>query len=156
MKENSENNSSSSIISLEQIKEFSKERKTLKKTKLDLEILRKKSRNFRTIASKTKNLLFDSISKLAERISLKKRKRNVLFEQNPIENSKEVLISTEENQKPKVETIKISLNIVEYAPKIFDRLRKLDGVGFKELLESKLTLVFIHLFIYILVLWTYF
>ena len=137
MQENSEIESFTQIIDPEQLKEISKEKKTLKKTKLDLEVLRKKSRRFRKFATKTKNMLLESISKFASRISLKKAKSNVIDEinENPKENEKYLISKEDEDKKEKVETISISLNIVEYAPKIFDRLRKIDGVTFKELLE---------------------
>lgn len=111
----------------------------MKKNKLDLEILKKKSKKFNKLATKTKNYLIDSINYIADRISFKKQK--TLQAENDgvvIENSKEIernLVEKPENESPKVETISISLNIVEYAPKIFNKLRKLDGVGFKQLLE---------------------
>lgn len=47
----------------------------------------------------------------------------------------EKALLAEEQKEPKVETIKITLNIVEYAPRIFEKLRKIDGVGVKQLAE---------------------
>lgn len=125
------------IVDSDCLRRVCKEKKTLKKTKLDLEILRKKSRKFQKLATKKKNSLLESISKFAERISMKKQKTNVMEEVSHVENTKEAekpLIS-EEKKEPKVETISITLNIVEYAPKIFEKLRKIDGVGVKELTE---------------------
>ena len=50
-------------------------------------------------------------------------------------NPPEKALIAEEQKEPKVETIKITLNIVEYAPRIFEKLRKIDGVGVKQLTE---------------------
>lgn len=122
---------STQIVTGEQLKQFCNEKKTLKKTKLDLEIMKQNSKSFRKFASKTKNMLLDSINKFADRISMKKQKGNFLEE--GLENQKEgegILL-----EDVKSETISISLNIVEYAPKIFGRLRKIDGVNFKDILE---------------------
>lgn len=132
------------------------EKKKLKKTKLDIEVLRKKSRKLRKLATRTKNMLMDSISKIAGRMSFKKQKSNAIMDEIKEENAQQQQPLVEETEKQKVETIKITLNIVEYAPKIFERLRNNDGVGVKEITEFDFIPHYFNVYFVFKALWIFF
>lgn len=129
-----DNEGDEQIIKLSEIEEMCKEKKKMKKNNIDLEILKKNSRKLKRMGTRTRNILIDSISKLAERISMKKQKTMQQIDDGPLLDGQIKKNEVNGEEGVKVEIVSISLNVVEYAPKIFKRLRKMDGVGYKELL----------------------
>ena len=97
--------------------------------------MRKKTKEINKFKRKTNSIL-NSIQKFAYRFSL--RKKNDLIENEEIQTEKSNNIEkplTATIPEQPTEIISISLNIVEYAPKIFQYLRKKDGIEYNTILE---------------------